>query len=155
MNLENYVVATEVAELGGFKMPNISMALKEPNIEESIDYIKTGGTILLNKKSINFASYIRKHLHSKKLSNLSGLIHYSYFSETLEGETKLLKQNNYFKEVTVGGKKFVKITDNLLNKVFSSEDLKLYILDAKELEETKQYIIGHIKLSNKSVLVWY
>jgi hypothetical protein len=155
MDLTNYRLAVELAKVGNFNVSNISMALKNnDNIIEGDDYIKSGGTVLLNKKSTEFPKYITQHLHSEQLTDLTGLIPYSYFLEEVKGKVDLLAKNKMFDTVNISGKKFTKILDSKLKKAFSEESTR-NVNSVKEWPEIEQYIDGYITLNQNLRLTWY
>ena len=81
--LKDYVLGSEVAEVGGFHIANISMLFKDFPMIEGVDFLKYGGMTLLNKKSLLYPNNIVKIMYSGKLTDLSPYLPYNYFADEL------------------------------------------------------------------------
>ena len=152
--LKDYVLGSEIVEKGGFHAANISMLLSEFGLVEGDDYLKFGGIVLINKKSLLIPNYIKEVIDKNEFRDLANYIPQTFFLEVLENQTNLIK--NKFKKVTISSKKFVEPDEELMN-LFNNEFLIKTTVDNSELSELSDggYIKGNIKLSNKKSLVWY
>ena len=92
--LRDYVLSREVVNRGNFDMANVSMAIK--HLEEGYDYMKFGGTTVLNKSSPRLPLYIRSVINDNldKFSDLSKLISIQYIEDMTE--KKIIYYNNRF-----------------------------------------------------------
>jgi hypothetical protein len=153
--LKDYVLGSEIAKIGGFNIANISMTIKCCGLVEGRDYQKFGGMTLLNKKCLFLPNNINNIIKSGKTTDLSDLIPHSFFIDTINNLTTLIKDKYQIKNVQ--GKKFVKIKDKKLFDIIVNDNLTKYVVETYEIPElvNKNYIQGHIKLSNKKELVWY
>jgi len=157
--LKDYILGTEIARAGKFHIANISMLLKEHNLIEGVDYLKYGGITLINKESLRFPKYITTIIddmvYKKSYTDLSELLPMVYFKNLLENNTKFIEDK--FKEVQVDSKKFVKIIDKKLSSILLNDSLVKSIVDNSEIKDliNENFILGHIKLSNKKSLTWY
>jgi len=153
--LKNFILGTEIAKVGGFHIANISILLKENGLLEGVDFLKYGGITLIAKKSIRFPKYITEIINKNKFTDLSNLLPQNYFLDILEGNTKLIE--NKFKVVDILGKKFVDINDEKLFNIMTVDTLIKSVIDNSELQEliNGNYIMGHLKLTNKKSLTWY
>ena len=152
--LKDYILGTEIAEKGNFHQANISMLLSDFGLIEGNDYLKYGGIVLINKKSLLLPNYIREVIENNGFTDLSKYLPKVYFMDILENQTSNIKDK--FNEVTISSKKFVEVDDEL-QKLFNNNNLIKTTVDNSELPEliADGYIKGSIKLSNKKTLVWY
>jgi len=153
--LKDYVLGSEVAEVGGFHIANISMLFKDFPMIEGVDFLKYGGMTLLNKKSLLYPNNIVKIMYSGKLTDLSPYLPYNYFADELENNFTNVK--NKFKKVKIGGKQFVEITDDKLKEILMDDKIVRSVVDNDEIPElvNENYIKGYIKLNSKKSLTWY
>ena len=157
--LKNYILGTEIAREGKFHIANISMLLKEHNLIEGVDYLKYGGITLINKESLRFPKYITNLIdtmvYKNSYTDLSELLPMVYFKDLLENNTRLIEDK--FEEVQVDSKKFVKITDKKLSSILLNDSLIKSVVENSEIKDliNDNFILGHIKLSNKKSLTWY
>lgn len=153
--LKNFILGAEIAKVGNFHIANISLLLKENGLLEGVDYLKYGGITLVAKSSIRFPKYITEIINNNTFTDLSGLLPQNYFIDILENNTTLIKDK--FKVVNIQGKKFVKITDDKLQKIMTNDTLVKSVVNNSEIQEllNEHYILGYIKLSTKKSLTWY
>lgn len=177
MNLENYVLGSELAEKGNFHIANISMLINEEFMLENIDYLKFGGITLLNKKCDVLPAYIRKVIDTGTLSDLTGLIPKSFIkyelSEEFEDEDNIKlnadgiegvqpattknyinKVKDMYEDIVVNKKAFVRITNDTLAEAFADRKNRA-IMDASEFPEADEYVDGYMELSSGKVLAWF
>jgi len=157
--LKNYILGTEIAKEGEFHIANISMLLKEHNLIEGTDYLKYGGITLINKESLRFPKYITNLIdtmvYKNSYTDLSELLPMVYFTDLLENNTRFIEDK--FKEVQVDSKKFVKVTDKKLSSILLNDSIVKSVVENSEIKDliNENFILGHIKLSNKKSLTWY
>jgi len=157
--LKNYILGTEIAREGKFHIANISMLLKEHNLIEGVDYLKYGGITLINKESLRFPKYITNLIdtmvYKNSYTDLSELLPMVYFTDLLENNTRFIEDK--FKEVQVDSKKFVKVTDKKLSSILLNDSIVKSVVENSEIKDliNENFILGHIKLSNKKSLTWY
>ena len=153
--LKDYVLGAELAKKGDFHIANISMVLKDFGLVEGIDFLKYGGVTLLNKHSLRCPKYIEVLMWNKTMTDLSKFLPYTYFSDLVDGNTKMLEGK--FKKFTIEGKQFVEITDPNLSSVMMNEKLVKSVVDNSEIPElvNEDYIVGYIKVSTRKTLCWY
>jgi hypothetical protein len=153
--LKDYVLGTEVAIKGGFHIANISMVFNNFNLIEGVDYLKYGGVTLLSKKSLNYPKYIATNIQWKGHTDLSDLVPFIFFKETLENNLKLIKEK--YEIVVIAEKKFVRILDKKLFKIMTTDKIVKSVVNNSELQELTNggYILGHLKLSANKSLTWY
>jgi len=177
MNLEKYVLGSELAEKGNFHIANISMLINEEWMQEGIDYKKFGGITLLHTECLVLPAYIQKVIDEQELSDLSGLVPKSFvkseLSEYFEDEDKVVYNSagledvqpvitkNYinkikgmFEDVMVSKKSFVKISDDKLALAFADRKNRA-IMDVDDFPEANEYVDGYIELTNDKVLAWF
>jgi len=152
--LKDYILGTEIAKKGNFHQANISMLLSDFGLIEGDDYLKYGGIVLINRKSLLLPNYIKEVIKNNEFTDLSNYLPKVYFMDILENQTSNIKDK--FNEVTISSKKFVQI-DEGLQELFKNDNLIKTTVDNSELSELVAggYIKGSIKLSNKKSLVWY
>jgi len=152
--LKDYILGSEIAEKGGFHQANISMLLSDFGLVEGDDFLKYGGIVLINKKSLLLPNYIKEVIYKNKFTDLSKYIPMSYFLEIIENQTKLIQGR--FKQVTINNKKFVEL-DKELQELFSNDLLIKTTVQNSEIPNlySDNLIKGSLKLSNKKSLVWY
>jgi len=153
--LKDYVLGSEIAEIGNFSVANISMMLKDSKMIEGTDFLKFGGITLLNKKSLETYNYINKIINTNKVTDLSDYVPYTYLVDILQGRFSKIKDK--FEIVTVNDKKFVKFLDEDLKKLILNEKFTKSVVNADEVEYLLKdgLIIGSFQLSKSKSLVWY
>ena len=176
MNLEKYVLGSEIAEQGDFDIANVSMLINQDDMVIGEDYLKFGGITLLNIDSPNLPEYFRKIILRGKLTKLENLYPTSYIKDEVtellddveivlnkDGIEDVQKENSkcYYNKISkfvepikVSGKNFLRILDNNLLQAFTDKKNR-YILDISEFPEADEYIEGKMNLTKDKVLVWY
>ena len=155
MYLKDYILANEIVEKGNFNIANISMMIKDNKLEEGEDFLKFNGVVLINKKSNKLYKYIYNIINDNIFIDLSEYIPYVYFRELLDNNTNYIK--NMYEEVSISGKKFIKITDKTLKKVLYNERKIKVIVPEKEKNELyrDKLIEGDLNVGKGKFLVWY
>lgn len=178
MNLEKYVVGSELAQKGDFHIANISMLIKEENMVEGEDFLKFGTITLINTESPWLPAYIKKVINEQELTDLTGLLPIGFVEEELSEEVDFDEEDivlnkdgiedvqkitvkNYLPKITdmyenviVGKKKFIRLHDDKLIEAFNDKKIRC-VMDMNELDEIKEDCDGYIELTKQKVLAWY
>ena len=177
MNLEKYVLGSELAEKGNFNIANISMLIKNEDLIEGDDFLKFGSVTLIKKTSPVLPNYIKKVIEEQELTDLTGLLPKIYISNALSEEvepetiilnedciedvqpikvkTYLPKISGMYKSIKVHNKNFVKITDPLLAEAFHDSNKGTCLLDPQDFPEAYEYTKGNMPLGKEKFLGWY
>lgn len=178
MNLEKYAVGSELAQKGDFHIANISMLIKEENMIEGEDFLKFGTITLINKESPFLPAYIKKVIDEHELTDLTGLFPIGFIEDELSEEQEFNEEDivlnsdgiedvqkisvkNYlpkiagkYTDVTVGKKKFIRLTDEKLIEAFNDKKIRS-ILNTTDFPAANDYVDDYLELTKQKVLAWY
>lgn len=149
---EDHVLGTEVAEIQQIATSYISN-LKSDRI------MKVGNCPILSKSDNNLLPKIRKTVLGTEVTSLKDKMCLSYFkSEYGMSDEQILNSIATDIEI-ISGKKFIKFTDEFLDKIKQRNNIDnlIYACDAKEFKELQQedIIKYYYKLNDKKYLIIY
>lgn len=161
---KNYVLSSELAQLGNINISNFSNCYKymeDREITEGIALRYGDSTFLNIKTTMNqhlIPTYI-KEIYYNNLSKITNLENHILYSE-LHRETGLYSRNikvlsEYNPElVEVAGKQFWKFSENFRHDF---QDKVLYVISKKEAPKllNDKLITGYLNISTTRALTWY
>lgn len=148
--LKDFVLSNEIANIGNFKINNVSNVIRNYDLVLDEDYIKLGSLVFISKNTTKVPNNFKQILKSET-TDLSDYIPYTYFIKLLEYKNSMIKEK--YDIVKILGKKFVKFTDIRFKEIILDKTIVKSVISKDELSE--DYIDDYIRLSDKRFLVWY
>lgn len=151
---ENHILATELCEMVGIHMANISN-LKLPSI------LKFGNSPIINKFDVNLPPKIRNHVLNLNLTTLKNKIPLTYFKTQYNLSNDEILTHIADRIEIIAGKKFIVYKDEFINKIKNKNKYKLdkmiYIANKSEFNEFEKMYndLEYIKVNSKKYIILY
>ncbi len=149
---DEHVLGNEVCEILGIHIANIS------NIK-SDKILKVGNCPILSKYDLSITKKIRNTMFSNNITSLKNKMSLSYFKSEYNMTDSEILSTIATEIQTIAGKKFIKYTDDFINKIKQPNNIDnlIYVCNLNEFKELQNEEVPkyHYKITDKKYLIIY